>query len=75
MIKTEKKMYETNTVSEIICNVCERKLETNEHGYYEDFVHIDKLWGYTSNNDGKEETVDICEKCWGKLKETFKIKP
>ncbi len=74
MIKTEVKMCQTEIVSEVICNVCGKKMEKDKHGYIEDFIHVEKQWGYTSDNDGETETADICESCWNKFKETFKIK-
>ncbi|HCT65069.1 MAG TPA: hypothetical protein DIC60_07410 [Lachnospiraceae bacterium] len=74
MIKTEKRTQETEVVGNIYCNMCGRQLKTDKHGYYEDFVHIEKRWGYTSEKDGKEQSVDICEHCWDKFTAGFAIK-
>ena len=75
MIKTEKKLYEREVITEVVCNVCGKSLETNKHGYFEDFIHLEKTWGYTSLRDGESEVVDICEDCWERIKDIFKIKP
>ena len=40
----------------------------------EDYIHIEKTWGYTSSKDGDKTNVDICEECWNKFERNFKIK-
>lgn len=57
-------------VDSIICNVCGEEIFNGE-----DYVHIDKLWGYFSNKDNEHHSFDICESCYNKLVKTFKIKP
>lgn len=74
LIKTEIRIQETEVIGDIYCNVCGRKLKTDNHGYYEDFVHVEKHWGYTSGKDGTKESVDICEQCWDKFTADFAIK-
>lgn len=75
MIKTDKKMQETDVVIEVVCNICGKSLKTDDHGYFEDFIHLEKTWGYTSSKDGTTEVVDICEDCWEEMKEKFRVKP
>ena len=67
-------MAETEMTEKVICNCCGKEIEKNAHGYMNDYIHIEKTWGYASENDGKEDTADICEKCWRKIMESFKHK-
>lgn len=41
----------------------------------EDFVVIDKLWGYFSGRDGTHQRVSVCEECFQKWIKTFEIPP
>ena len=69
MQKKEERMIKTEVVTEIICNCCKKSIDTAKN----DFIHIEKEWGYFSNKDGKKQEVDLCEKCWDKITEGFKI--
>jgi hypothetical protein len=74
MVITKKECCENEAVEKIICNCCGEEIVKNAHGYFEDYIHIDKTWGYTSQKDGEKTNVDICEKCWTKIEKSFKIK-
>lgn len=69
MQKKEERMIKTEVVTEIICDCCKKSIDTAKN----DFIHIEKEWGYFSNKDGKKQEVDLCEKCWDKITEGFKI--
>ena len=55
------------------CNCCGRKLrhapETNMP--MEDYVFIDKSWGYFSEKDGLRQKIVVCEKCFANWTRTF----
>ncbi len=74
MIITKKEAAEKEVVEKVICNCCGKEIEKNSHGYMEDYIHIEKTWGYTSSKDGDKTNVDICEECWNKFERNFKIK-
>jgi len=54
----------------VICNGCGREIpwETADH------FHGEKTWGYFSEKDGRQDGFDLCEDCYDKLTENFKIK-
>lgn len=59
--------------SELICNMCGRKLLV-EHGIpREDYISVDKSWGYFSDKDGITQQFIICEKCSDRLVGMFKV--
>ena len=69
MQKKEERLIKTEVVTEIICDCCKKSIDTAKN----DFIHIEKEWGYFSNKDGKKQEVDLCENCWDKITEGFKI--
>jgi len=67
---TNEQMLET-----IVCNRC-GKITTVVRGLLkEDFVSIDKNWGYFSHKDGEIHSLDLCESCYDEFCESFKIQP
>ncbi|MBQ9885738.1 MAG: hypothetical protein IJM37_02575 [Lachnospiraceae bacterium] len=54
---------------EAFCNCCGRKIVN------EDFLEVEKEWGYFSSKDGEKISFDLCEKCFDKITADFKIKP
>lgn len=55
-------------VDKVLCNMCGNEIVCN------DYLHVDKMWGYSSNKDNELHSFDICEKCYDKLIKEFKIK-
>ena len=68
-VKVEKN---ESVIQDIFCNICGEKIHKNEHGYYDDFLSIEKKWGYHSQFDSETHYIDICQSCYkvflGKLK-------
>ncbi|MCI8514180.1 MAG: hypothetical protein HFI93_06070 [Lachnospiraceae bacterium] len=61
---------------EIRCNRCGKKLPLTPGGVpQEDFVEVDKLWGYYSGQDGVRIRFDLCENCVNEWIQTFEIPP
>ena len=56
----EKKLVETDIVSDIICDICGGTCNT-EYGH--EFMQLSANWGFMSNKDLEEWTAQICEKC------------
>lgn len=59
--------------AEIYCNQCGKKLEKCGKVSTEDFLHVEKDWGYFSKKDGMCHAFDLCEECVKKLEEGFRI--
>ena len=41
----------------------------------EDYIHIEKKWGYFSKSDGEYQEVDFCQDCWREICSSLIIKP
>ncbi|NDO45950.1 hypothetical protein [Clostridium sp. MD294] len=69
------KVYETVTednkrVEKVLCNCCGKEI-TKQHGYFSDYLHIEKQWGYFSQKDSRKDNFDICENCYDKFVNSF----
>ena len=71
MLKKEERFVKSQVVSEVLCNICGKKINPEA----EDFIHIEIGWGYFSKKDGDYHEADICESCWDSLCGGFKIGP
>lgn len=60
-------------MDKIRCNHCARRLESKNGIVREDYIEIQKAWGYFSKNDGITQEFVICEQCAQKLVNSFLI--
>lgn len=51
------------------CNMCGKELETKQ----EEWLSIEKKWGYFSQNDQTVIRVRICEACFWKMTKSFAV--
>lgn len=63
------------SVSNVTCNVCGEDIRRNKLGYIEDYLCIEKTWGFGSEFDGVNHSIDICQECYRELFDDLKIKP
>jgi ribosomal-protein-alanine N-acetyltransferase len=52
-----------------ICNGCGREMNRRE----QDFLHVQKEWGYFSNKDLEFHEFYLCEDCYDKLLSVLEI--
>lgn len=57
--------------NQIYCNKCGKKMTEHAEGVYEDFLHVEKIWGYFSEKDGEHHSFDLCETCYDKIMQSF----
>lgn len=62
-----------DNATDVCCNVCGRTLRKENDIVVEDFLYIEKNWGYFSSKDGCTHKLVICEKCYDKSIETFLV--
>ena len=62
-------------VTDISCNSCARHIEKDNKGYFEDYIALNKRWGYHSPYDGERHTLDICSDCYRAWVSEFKMPP
>ncbi|WP_010166833.1 hypothetical protein [Candidatus Epulonipiscium viviparus] len=57
------------------CNCCGRIIDDNSShmSAHHDFLLVKKEWGYFSNKDMTEHRFIICEDCYDKWIESFKL--
>lgn len=60
-------------VDKVFCNMCGNQIKTDKCGNLEDYIHIEKKWGYNSNMDGEKHSFDLCQECYTKMIEKLKI--
>ena len=66
-------LKETKEVSKIICNKCGKEIVFRNGMAQEDYLSVDKRWGYFSNKDDQDHSFDLCEECYDALVKTFLI--
>lgn len=66
-------LVEHKEVEDIFCNLCGQKVPVKVFNFGQDYLHIEKDWGYNSDYDGEVHTIDICMSCYKKLISSFAI--
>jgi hypothetical protein len=62
-------------IDEVICNCCGKPIPKTPQGQTTDYLHIHKRWGYGTSLDSQEHSFDLCDVCYKKWLDTFKIPP
>lgn len=57
----------------VYCNCCGKEIQMDKNKQYalEDYVVIEKVWGYFSKKDGLRQKMNICEACFEDWVGTF----
>lgn len=55
------------------CNQCGKKLIEKNGIIVEDYIQIQKKWGYFSKKDGVTQEFVLCETCSDMISDTFRI--
>lgn len=58
---------------QVFCNRCGKEIIRNNFGEFDDYLHIEKTWGYHSKKDGIKQEVDLCESCFDEIVKGFQI--
>lgn len=69
------KQYKTvemtkEVLEKVLCNCCGKEI-TKQQGYFSDFLHVEKQWGYFSQKDGRKDAFDLCENCYDQIVKSF----
>ena len=61
----------------VYCNCCGKEIWMEENMRYalEDYIVIEKIWGYFSKKDGTRQKMKICESCFDAWVGTFARHP
>ena len=60
-------------ILQVVCNCCRRPLPVENGIVLEDYIHVDKAWGYFSECDGEKIAFDLCENCTHELTKRFRL--
>ena len=66
-------LKEIKEINKIICNKCGKEIVFRDGMAQEDYLSVDKRWGYFSNKDNQEDAFDLCEECYDAFVKTFLI--
>ena len=67
----EKKLQETEVVTDITCDCCGKSCKT-EYGF--EAMKLEKFWGFMSNKDLQHWVAYLCETCVDKKLSFIKFK-
>lgn len=60
-------------IKKVVCNKCGREIPFDKGYPTEDFLSVEKRWGYFSDKDNQVDSFDLCEKCYDAFVSTFVI--
>lgn len=66
-------VVEEDKVEKVICNCCKKEIRIQNGIPEEEFLSIEKKWGYFSNKDNETHCFDLCEECYDRWIRTFEI--
>lgn len=69
----EYKNRETKTLDRIICNGCGRVIAVKGGMPMEGVFQARQVWEYMSEKDGEIDDFDLCEECYDRMTEQFRI--
>ena len=64
---------EIKELEKIICNQCGKEISVIQGVAREDYLSVEKRWGYFSDKDNQIDSFELCEDCYDKLTASFKI--
>lgn len=60
-----------NVLTEVICNGCGKKIIVDKGIASEDYIRVEKMWGYFSEKDGEYHSWELCEQCYDRIVSQF----
>ncbi len=68
-----RKYKQNGKLETVCCNMCGKKLVVIDGVLREGAACIDQPWGYFSEKDGEVDHFDLCEECYDRMTEEFRI--
>lgn len=66
--------YENGELKKIVCNNCGKNITVKNSIVEEGVFFADFKWGFFSKKDEREDSFDLCEKCYDEITEKFLYK-
>lgn len=67
------KKTESKEIDKIICNKCGKEIVVENGIAKEEFISVEKRWGYFSNKDNEQHCFELCEACYDDFLKEFVI--
>lgn len=68
------KVYdEKSRLTGVVCNCCGKLILKDQDIFKEDYVTIQKEWGYFSDKDGIKDEFELCEACYDRITGSFLV--
>lgn len=58
---------------QIFCNCCGKQMILEPKTEREDYLYVEKEWGFFSGKDGEIHSFALCETCYDKMREKFSV--
>lgn len=68
------KAQESQVLTKVICNCCGKEIPQIREEIWEEYFHAEKSWGYLSQQDGRQDSFDLCQDCYEKMIKSFQMK-
>lgn len=75
MREYKKVIKEEFIIDSVFCNCCGKEINIVHPESGENYLSVDKLWGYGCSLDGERHSFDLCEDCYKNIIAKFKISP
>ena len=62
-----------SNIDVIVCNKCGKRVEYIDGILKEDFCYVKKEWGFFSKKDLQVHSFNLCEECYDRLVEGFRV--
>lgn len=62
-----------DVMKKIICNKCGKEIEIVNDRPVEDYLFVEKRWGYDSRKDNEVHSFDLCEACYDEWTASFSV--
>lgn len=66
-------LKETKEIEKIICNQCGKEICVANGIPRDGVFSVDYSWGYFSEKDGEHHSFDLCESCYDRMLQGFRI--
>ena len=66
-------LKETKETEKIFCNGCGKEISVKDGMAREDFLSVEKRWGYFSEKDNEIHRFDLCDECYDRMISGFTI--
>jgi len=72
MLKLESQTVTSMQLTDVVCDNCGKSCKTRDGNF--EYGELNGDWGYGSRWDGEQHAAHLCQDCWQKLLDSFKVR-